>query len=270
MDDRDKHKLTPEQSRHLFQEEILPALLEDTPGLQPSDKPTMVVVGGQPGAGKSTSIGHIEAELASRGGVLQANVDALREFHPEYDELMEASDKTASNHTYADAKRWAGMVEDHAKAHRYNVMIESLMASPDGMKPWFDDYRQRGYTTEVRVVAVNERSSWQGVVGRYEEQKARQGVGRTVPHDVHDMAYANVLRTVEAIEAEKLADRVVIHSRDGRVLYENRLQPDGQWRHAPGARAAIEAERSRRAATPRPPTSTRCATCAPPPCARAA
>jgi pantothenate kinase-related protein Tda10 len=82
MDDRDKHKLTPEQSRHLFQEEILPALLEDTPGLQPSDKPTMVVVGGQPGAGKSTSIGHIEAELASRGGVLQANVDAFARVSP--------------------------------------------------------------------------------------------------------------------------------------------------------------------------------------------
>ncbi|MGH8079796.1 MAG: zeta toxin family protein, partial [Lysobacter sp.] len=201
MDERRKYELGQVESEQRFRESILPTLLERTPELHPSDKPIMVVVGGQPGAGKSTSIRSIAVELASHGGVIQANVDALREFHPKYLRLVVENDKVASNYTHADAKRWAGMVENYAQSHRYNVMVESLLASPDGMKEWFDDYRQQGYATEVRIVAVNERTSRQSVVERYEEQKADKGFGRTVPHDVHDMAYANVLKTVETIEA---------------------------------------------------------------------
>jgi Zeta toxin len=207
----------------------------------------MLIIGGQPGAGKSRSIEGIKAELADHGGVMRALVDDLREAHPKYRELMLADDKVAANYTHADAKAWAQKIEDYAKSHRYNVLIESLMTSPDGANAWLQDYRQARYTTEVHIVAVNERSSRQGIVGRYEEQKLESidNVGRTVPRQVHDAAYGDLLKTVEKVETEKLADRVVVHNRGGQVLYENALQPDGQWQHAPSARQAIVTERVR-------------------------
>ncbi|MDR1076669.1 MAG: zeta toxin family protein, partial [Xanthomonadaceae bacterium] len=248
MDNRLKYKLSDIQSAYIFEHDILPQVLRKAGPLEPSSKPAMMIVGGQPGAGKSQSIEAITEEFAQHGGVIQANVDDLREFHPQYHALTQANDRTASNYTHADAKQWAQRIEDYARTNRYNVLVESLMTSPDGVGPWLEDYRRAGYATEVRIVAVNERASLQGIVGRYEAQKARSGeanVGRTVPREVHDMAYSRVLDTVEKIETKKLADRVVVHVRDGRIIYENALQPDGQWQHPPAARQAIIAERGR-------------------------
>jgi hypothetical protein len=128
------------------------------------------------------------------------------------------------------------------------VLVESLMTSPDGVGGWLKDYRDAGYSTEAHVVAVNERTSLQGIAQRYEGQKfkSEDNTGRTVPRTVHDMAYDRVRDTFDKIEADRLADRVVVHNRDGAVLYDNRRQADGRWQQAPGgARDAIETERGR-------------------------
>ena len=96
--------------------------------------------------------------------------------------------------------------EDYAKANRYNVLVESLMTSPDGVGGWLKDYRDAGYRTEAHVVAVNERSSLQGIAERYELQKLKSedNVGRTVPRDVHNLAYDRVRDTFDRIETDKL------------------------------------------------------------------
>jgi hypothetical protein len=200
------HKLGPAESERIFKEEILPQLLRKNPTLIPSDIPTMLVVGGQPGAGKSNAINGIKAEFAERGGLLVVDLDALRENHPAYRSLMRADDKAAAQYTYDDARIWAQKLEEYAKANRHNVLVESLMTSPDGVGGWLQDYRETGYRTEAHVVAVNESSSVQGIVQRYEEQKAESldNVGRTVPRQVHDLAYDCVRDTFDRIETDKL------------------------------------------------------------------
>ena len=166
----------------------------------------MLVVGGQPGAGKSNSIKGIEADFAGRGGVLVVDLDVLRKNHPKYIQLMRADDKAAAQYTYDDARIWSQKLEDYAKANRYNVLVESLMTSPDGVGGWLKDYRDAGYRTEAHVVAVNERSSLQGIAERYELQKLKSedNVGRTVPRDVHNLAYDRVRDTFDRIETDKL------------------------------------------------------------------
>ena len=62
----------------------------------------MLVVGGQPCAGKTNSINSIEADFADRGGVLVVDLDALRESHPQHRPLMRADDKAAAQYTYDD------------------------------------------------------------------------------------------------------------------------------------------------------------------------
>ncbi len=247
-DNRNPHKLDAAENERVFRERILPNILKNNSALLPSDTPTMLAVGGQPGAGKSNAIKGIEAEFAGRGGLLVVDLDALRENYTGYRSLMRADDKAAAQYTYDDARIWAQKLEDYAKANRHNVLVESLMTSPDGVGGWLQDYRAVGYRTEAHVVAVNERSSLQGIVQRYEGQKAESldNVGRTVPRQVHDLAYDRVRDTFDRIETDKLSDRVVVHGRNGQVLSDNHLQANGQWEHAPGsARAAIEAERGR-------------------------
>ncbi len=80
------------------------------------------------------------------------------------------------------------------------------MTSPDSVGGWLQDYRAAGYHTEAHVVAVNKRSSLQSIVQRYEGQKLKSedNVGRTVPRQVHDLAYDRVRDTFDRIETDKL------------------------------------------------------------------
>ena len=205
-DNRNPHKLDPAENERVFREEVLPRTLGRNPTLRPSESPTMLVVGGQPGAGKTNSINSIKADFTERGSVLVVDLDALRERHPKYTQLMRADDKAAAQYTYDDARIWAQKLEDYAKANRHNVLVESLMTSPDSVGGWLQDYRAAGYRTEAHVVAVNERSSLQGIVQRYEGQKLKSedNVGRTVPRQVHDLAYDRVRDTFDRIETDKL------------------------------------------------------------------
>lgn len=50
--------------------------------------------------------------------------------------------------------------------------------------------------------------------------------------------------TVERVEREKMADQVVILRRGPEIVYRNE-QRDGEWLHAPRARALVEQERAR-------------------------
>ncbi len=102
-DSRNPHKLDAVENERVFREEVLPKILNRNPALRPSDTPTMLVVGGQPGASKSNSIKGIEAEFAGRDGVLVVDLDALRENHPQCKPLMRADDKAAAQYTYDDS-----------------------------------------------------------------------------------------------------------------------------------------------------------------------
>jgi len=175
MSDRLEHKLSEALNERLFREKVVPFLLDEArkKGLtpHPSEHPTMVMVGGQPGAGKSKSMGAVESEFRGRGGVLTIAADDLRDFHPKNTLLMLANDRTAADYTHADASRWAEKAEAYARAHRYNVLLEGTLKTPESTLQRLGEYREAGYTTEVRIVATDQRLSWQNVIGRYERQK---------------------------------------------------------------------------------------------------
>jgi hypothetical protein len=57
--------------------------------------------------------------------------------------------------------------------------------------------------------------SHQGIVERYEKQKAQFGNGRITTPKAHLDAYEGMLLTVERIEGEKLADSIRLYRRGG-------------------------------------------------------
>lgn len=109
------------------------------------------------------------------------------------------------------------------------------MRDPEVFSRTSKAFREAGYQVEARVLAVHERMSWQGVLQRYEAQKAARGSGRmTAPHSHRD-AYEGAPKTVERIEVERLADRIVVVRRGCRAV----RQPVGgraMEATAPGAR----------------------------------
>ncbi len=71
----------------IFQRVIVPDyLLRSDPG--PQRRPEVVLLGGQPGSGKSTTASQFQREFADRGGLVWVTWDDFRPFHPDYERLL--------------------------------------------------------------------------------------------------------------------------------------------------------------------------------------
>jgi 2-phosphoglycerate kinase len=58
------YRLSKVENERIFREEILPEKLKNIgSNLHPVEHPTLVIIGGQPGAGKSRTMGGVEREL---------------------------------------------------------------------------------------------------------------------------------------------------------------------------------------------------------------
>ena len=125
-----------------------------------------------------------------------------------------------------------------------SLVIEGTMRDADKVAGTMQALRGAGYEIDARVLAVNEQFSQQGILQRYEGQKADRGTGRMTTAQAHQAAYDGMPVTVERIERDKLADRVTVYRRGAEAIYHNELQAEA-WTKEPQARAASEAERSR-------------------------
>lgn len=239
--DADRYRLSEADHQATFDRDIKPDLFA---GAKPSNQPVAVIFGGQPGAGKSAAVDAAMRDLEPHGGAVQIIGDDLRGYHPQYARLMEADDKTAAFYTDRDTGKWVEKSIAEAKAQRVNIVIEGTMRDGNKVAETMQSLRAAGYQIDARALAVNERLSQQGIMQRYEEQKADRGTGRMTTPEAHKAAFDGMPVTLERIERDKLADRLTIYRRGAEAIYTNELQA-GQWAKEPQARAALEAERSR-------------------------
>ena len=242
MADRQKFALTDKEHQKIFEKLVVPVYFSDI-GKHP-DEPSAVILGGQPGAGKSALLDRATADLEATGSTVVINGDDFRIFHPAYARLQQDDPENAAYFTDHDSGRWVEKTIEHGKTLGVNLVIESTMRNPDTFEKTSENLRKSGYMVEARAMAVPAAESWQGVHMRYEEMLARGEQGRFTKREAHDAGYEGVPRTLEAIEKNAWADRVTLENRSGAIIYENHRK-DGQWANEPGARSALEAERTR-------------------------
>jgi ABC-type branched-subunit amino acid transport system ATPase component len=85
---------------HVYVDLVRPLLFED---LLASAAPELIIVGGQPGAGKTAATVQAVRDLTRQsGGGVHINGDELRPFHPQYTALVAADRSTAADKTGAD------------------------------------------------------------------------------------------------------------------------------------------------------------------------
>jgi UDP-N-acetylglucosamine kinase len=239
--DRTRYALSEENNERIFREQIIPDELAGTA----QQRPMVVFVAGQTGAGKTSVTAVVENALARRGAAVNINLDTYKPRHPDYRRLVEENDATAGAYTSIDGHKWMEKAEAYARAQRFDVVMESAMRDPRDFEEPARRFRADGYQVEVVIVAVHESLSRLGALDRYLQQVHDSGRGRIIDPQIHDACYRGVLRSADAIDAERLADRVFVVRRDGHLVYANQLGSDGHWQQPAATRAAIDSERNR-------------------------
>ncbi|WP_185908620.1 zeta toxin family protein, partial [Streptomyces sp. WAC02707] len=127
-----------------------------TAGAVPQERPVVVVVAGQPGAGKTTFADLIQAALARRGGAVRVCRDLYKTAHPSYRALLAADIRTAGAGIRPDTGYWQAGVEEHVRACRFDAVVESALADADEFRVSSAAYRHSGHRIEILVVATAE------------------------------------------------------------------------------------------------------------------
>lgn len=225
--------LTPTELGHIYSG-IEAAALEDS---QRQERPRAVLLGGQPGSGKTGLAGEALAEFAAsagRGGAVLIDADRMRDYHPDYHALALADPEHAADLLHPVAASWSKQLTQASIDGRRNLVIDGTLRSPDDTARVARVLQQHGYTVEARVMAVPPDVSIAHARLRYEDLAQRGVPARVVNQKQHDEAYAGVPQSVGRLETEKLVDRLTVYDTYRREVYQNILDRDrlgnGQWK----------------------------------------
>jgi hypothetical protein len=234
--------LSPETNESIFRNDILPDYLPET--MRRVDRPRLILLGGQPGAGKTAVLIASHTELEQSSSTIRIVGDDLRSYHPRFLAFQRQDPETASQFTQGDAGRWTEKLLAASAVRHVNIVFETTMRTPENVARVIGIARDAGYEVEARAVAVNPRSSWQGNHYRFEELLHLGAAARIPPQHIHDAAVDGLRVSLEKLESEHLVDRVQLLTRGGSVLYENEMR-DCAWLRRPRARQALEEEQTR-------------------------
>ena len=181
---------------------------------QAVEAPRVVLVGGQPGAGKSKAAELVRDELSRQGGYIHIDADRMRERIPL------GGSRPTSQETQADAGRLVQALRTLAVEGKRNVLEEGTYRDSAAAESFLRARRGDGYSVELLAVATPRAQSVLGVYKRHEDQHASQVVNpRMVEESYHDLAMAGFRDTLSRVG--HLLDRVRVVDRDGAVLYDS-------------------------------------------------
>jgi hypothetical protein len=226
--------LSEEEHQEVLHRLILPAA---TQSAVRQEEPVVVVVGGPPGAGKTAVADLVQAALDRRGGAVRIGRDLYRAAHRRYPALLEADVRTAGAGVRPDTSRWQAEVEEHVRARGFDAVVESALADAGEFRDLAAAYRRAGYRIEVVAVATAEALAQLGVLDRF----LTDGL-RYVSWQTQDACTDGMLRTLAAIEAELLADRVCVVRRGMEPLYDNEVTREGVWSRSTAAATVTRTE----------------------------
>jgi predicted ABC-type ATPase len=180
-------------------------------GTKPVDSPKLIIVGGQPGSGKSDLQKFGELELASNVVVL--STDVLRSYHPYEREIKKTYPDYYHILTVDLARILLINLENYALAHKLNVILESTLGNSEAMLQKINKYRKQDYQIDLKVIAVNELISYLGAEDRYENMILAEKSGRMVSKQNHDQNYKDIPTTLQMLKDQDLLDNVAVYHR---------------------------------------------------------
>ncbi|MET8088176.1 zeta toxin family protein [Micromonospora sp. NPDC005237] len=234
--------LSEDANERIFREQIVPMFLTGAPSQQ---RPVVVIVGGQTGAGKTAVTAMVKQALGAGSGFININMDFYNPMHPSFHRWQTEDETTASAKVRPDGERWWNKAQQYSIDNRCHVVLESAMRYPSEFEDIARRFHDAGYRVEVAIVAVPEALSRLGILHRYWSEVQEVGRGRLIDTAVHDECYRGVIRGAHAVDTQDLAHVAFAFRRNGEVVYANTTTATSTWQRPPALAAAVTAEHER-------------------------
>ena len=193
-----------------------------TVGKITSHDPHAYLLGGQPGAGKTTL--HRIIRAFDPNAVI-VNGDNHREHHPNFERIQALFGKDSVVYTQGFANAVTQALIGKLCEGRYNFIVEGTMRDPSVPLNTCKLLKAQGYKVELAIIAVDRNVSWSSTIDRYNEMKAKGFALRATSKVSHDEAADRIPENLNIIYGEGVFDRITLYNRDSECLYDSNITP---------------------------------------------
>lgn len=219
---------------------ILPLYFSGPPAA--NEQPTLVLLAGQPGAGRSRPTRRVLDQHHSEAAVVSA--DDLRAFHPAFSQLASTRSPNALEGITRATAAWLRDCIRYARENKRSLLLEGAFQDPAIAIGTAERFAAAGFQTRVVIVASRRAESLLSLASLYLSNVRAGTLARFVSREAHDRAF-EATRTLAA-EAENATsvDRLTVIGRAGGMVFDAHRADGDEAFH--GAGAALEAEQSAR------------------------
>ena len=182
----------------------------------PSDTPTGYILGGIPGAGKTTIQLFLDRE---KGNIVAINGDSFREQHPHFNEINEAYGENAANYTQSFANAVTNALFQKLSDEGYNIIIEGTCRRYDIPLKTCNDLKEKGYRTELMIMCVDKETAWQSTFERAGKMKEKGKAPRYVPQEKFEETANAISSNIGKLYSSNAFDDIVLYNRCMNELY---------------------------------------------------
>ena len=187
----------------------------------PTENPKVVLLGGQPGAGKSG----LENMINEKKNYASISGDDYRKYHPRFKEINLKYGRDASKYT----QQWAAEITEklikELGKEKYNLIIEGTLRTAELPLKEASAFKKAGYEVELNVVVVKPEKSRLGTLERYEAMLKQGDTPRMTPKEHHDLVVENIGNNLEIIYNSKAFDNIKLFDRENNLLYNYKETP---------------------------------------------
>lgn len=208
--------VTPDEIDDIYRSLIQPTLF-DSPAVEESE-PTLVLLGGQPGSGKSRASTRVLAEYK---GMVALSGDDLRIFHPHYLELVTELPERAGEVLAEATRPWVRAVLQDSVMRRRSLLLEGTFGDPDVTLATASRFRDAGFHVRVIAIASPRVLSLVTAASRYLRDRKAGSPARFTRLSAHDRGYDGTTLLIESLDASAPIAQVTIVSRNGSLLFDH-------------------------------------------------
>ncbi len=202
------YKLTDE----MFEEYKNIAYIAVTAGKNPSNDKKLIIIGGQPGAGKSRIMPIAKTELNDNAIIV--DFDELRSMHPYYKDVSKNYPEITHRILHSDTNKVKDKIIDELIDKNYNVIYEGALRATKGFIDLAKRFKDKDYKIKMDIMATPKLESYGSTFVRYATALITDTTARWVEKSYHDASYVGVTNTVSEFYKQKMIDEISIFVRD--------------------------------------------------------
>ena len=188
------------------------------------DFPKAIILGGQPGAGKSSLI--TQLCVRQNKNVVEISGDDFRKEHPRFDHLYAQYGDDYVNYTQKFSSQVTERLIDELSREKYNLIIEGTLRTSAVPIRTAELLKSRGYHVELAVMAVPPILSYVGTIERYERMKEIGTTPRMTTKMQHDNTVNAIVESIEKVYKSGVFDDISLQNRKSECLYRMTDTPD--------------------------------------------